>query len=117
MHHLTTLKQVRKNLNLSLQDTAFILGTDVSNLSKYEYGKITPNVRVVVGYHLLAKIPFDHLIKKYAADIRPTLIERITMLLEQKTMEKSSAKALLQREVLGQILESLNTNDKYGNNE
>lgn len=117
MHHLTSLKQVRKNLNLSLQDTAFILGTDVSNLSKYEYGKLTPNVRVVVGYHLITKIPFNHLIKKYATDVLPTLIERVTALLEQKNTEKITAKALHQQEVLGQILESLNTNDAYGNHE
>lgn len=116
MHHLTIFKQVRKNLNLSLQDTAFILGTDVSNLSKYEYGKLTPSMRVVVGYHLIAKTPFDRLIKEYAADVRPVLIERITLLLEQKNTEKANAKTAQQREVLEQILQRLTATDTYGTN-
>lgn len=113
MHHLTFLKQVRKNLNLSLQDTAFLLGTDVSNLSKYEYGKMTPSVRVIIGYHLITRTPLQNLIKHHIAEVHATLLDRVRILLSKTGGETRTEKALLRRETLQQILEILN-NNSYG---
>lgn len=115
MHHLTSLKQVRKNLNLSLQDTAYLLGTDVSNLSKYEYGKMTPSVRVVIGYHLITKTPLHNLIKHHVAGVHATLIDRVNILLSKTDGESPTEKTLHRRETLQQILEILNNKDSYGN--
>ena len=55
MNIISYLKQSRRNVNLTLQDMAYLLDMDFSNLSKYEKGKKTPPARVIIAYHIVTK--------------------------------------------------------------
>ncbi|MBS3915823.1 MAG: helix-turn-helix transcriptional regulator [Bacteroidetes bacterium] len=107
MPHHSSLKQARRNLSLSLQDTAYLLDTDISNLSKYEYGKLTPSARIVVGYHLITKTPLEELMKYHSFGVRDTLIERVEGLIEELNNGPANGKNQHRKEVLKTILQNI----------
>jgi len=63
------LKIFRKRTGISLQDMASLIGIDTGNLSKIENGKSELNVRVLLSYHLILKIPMEGLAKNHFAEI------------------------------------------------
>ena len=77
------LKQARKHTHLSLQDMSFLLDIDVSNLSKYERGKRSAPLPVVLSYHILSRIPLTRFFRKNIDAEHCTLQSRIELLLKR----------------------------------
>lgn len=107
MSPISSFRQTRKNLGLSLQDTAYLLGIDVSNLSKVEYEKIVPSVRAVIGYHLIVGASLEHLLKNHILAIRQTLTGKLMVLLDQASKDPGIPKNRHRFESLSRVLKNV----------
>ena len=105
MNNISYLKQARKNANFSLQDMAYLLEMDISNLSKYERGIKAPSLRVILGYHTITKTPLQKLFKHHFSGIVDTVSNRITQLILQLEEEIRSPKV---DKRIGALYEALN---------
>ena len=76
-----TLKSVRKNADISLQDMAFLLDTDVSNLSKYERGVKRGTLKVFLGYFIITGTPLGKLLHTVILEVIESIAERTTALI------------------------------------
>ena len=92
MQSISYLKQARKNSNLSLQDMAYLLEMDVSNLSKYERGIKIPSLRVILGYHSITKTPLPKLGKRHVVGIVDGVSNSVTHLIAELEEEMTSPK-------------------------
>ena len=81
MNIISYLKQARRNANLSLQDMAYLLDVDFSNLSKYEKGKKTPPARIIIAYHIITKTPLKKLFKYRLLGMIDTVSSKTTSLI------------------------------------
>lgn len=102
---LQFLKQARKHTHLCLQDMAFVLDMDISNLSKYERGKLFAPSQVVLSYHILSKIPLERLLREEVKGTTVNIVQRVKSLLELIEKEEPSAKNRQRITALEQILE------------
>ena len=87
---LNYLKQARRSANLTLQDMAYLLDMDFSNLSKYETGKKTPPTRVIIAYHIITKTPLKKLFKYSLFTIIDVVSSKTTSLINQLEEEMTS---------------------------
>lgn len=88
MSNIHSLKQVRKNIGVSLTDLSTLIEVDTSNLAKYENNKLTPPTKVMVAYHLMSKTPLKDLIKKYIDEVYDSLLNNINSLMAQLRSEE-----------------------------
>lgn len=83
MNIISYLKQSRRNASLTLQDMAYLLEMDFSNLSKYEKGKKTPPTRVIIAYHIVTNTPLKKLFKYNLLAMIDTVSAKTTSLISQ----------------------------------
>jgi transcriptional regulator with XRE-family HTH domain len=99
---ITKLKRARKRNNIQLQDMAYLLDMDISNLSKYERGTKSPTLQVQIGYHIITKTPLKLILK-----------EKINLVIESLSLKVTNLIAFLEEEVqtgkISQRLLSLNS--------
>lgn len=96
IHH-NLLRVVRKRSQLTQHDLAFVLSlSDYSNVSRWEAGMRTPNVEVMLTYHLLFQVPVEELFfrqrKEICKAILPRLEERVAYLKSSKSDSKLEAR-------------------------
>lgn len=60
---------------------AYLLDMDVSNLSKYERGLKTPNLKVYLGYHVITGTPIDSLVDWELPKFLSWVSDRVTALI------------------------------------
>lgn len=105
MNIISYLKQARRSASLTLQDMAYLLDMDFSNLSKYEMGKKTPPARVIIAYHVITKTPLKKLFRYRILGIIDTVSSRATSLISQLEEEASTPKL---KERIAHLYEVLN---------
>lgn len=72
------LRIARKRTQLTQLDIASILKiSDFANVSRWEQGHKTPNVEVLLGYHLVFGVPIESLFERQKHEIRKVLVPRI----------------------------------------
>jgi transcriptional regulator with XRE-family HTH domain len=72
------LRVVRKRTQLTQVDIASILKIpDFANVSRWEQGLKTPNVDILLSYHLLFDIPVESLFDRQKHELRRLLIPRV----------------------------------------
>ena len=106
MYIINYLKQARRNAKLSLQDMAYLLDMDFSNLSKYETGKKLPPTRVIIGYHIITKIPLKKLFKYNLLSMFDAISHKATQLISILEEETTTPKL---KKRIDNLYEVLNT--------
>lgn len=77
IHH-NLLRVFRKRSQLTQHDLASVLKlSDYSNVSRWEAGMRTPNVEVLLTYHLLFEVPAEELFFRQREQIRDAMLPRI----------------------------------------
>jgi transcriptional regulator with XRE-family HTH domain len=72
------LRILRKQSLLTQADLAAILKlADYANISRWEIGIHTPNVEVLLVYHLLFEVPIESIFERQRKDLVQPTIERI----------------------------------------
>ena len=72
------LRLVRKRTQLTQVDIAAILRiSDYANVSRWEQGQKTPNVEVLLVYHLLFNVPVESLFERQKEQLKPIILPRI----------------------------------------
>jgi len=123
MNIIHYLKQARRSANLTLQDMAYLLDMDFSNLSKYETGKKQPPARVIIAYHIITKTPLKKLFKYSLLGVIDAVSSKTTSLITQLEEEMATPKLkkriLALYEVLNNIgcLQDINEQDYDNTNE
>lgn len=107
MSQIKSLKQVRKNLGVSLTDFSALTQVDTSNLTKYENDKLTPPTKVIVAYHLMTKTKLKELIKKYVDEVYDSLIDNINILMAQLRSEEEDDKNIIRADNLVLITQNV----------
>ncbi len=107
MSQIKSLKQVRKNLGVSLTDFSALTQVDTSNLTKYENDKLTPPTKVIVAYHLMTKTKLKVLIKKYVDEVYDSLIDNINILMAQLRSEEEDDKNIVRADNLVLITQNV----------
>lgn len=92
MYIINYLKQARRGANLTLQDMAYLLDMDFSNLSKYETGKKQPPARVIIAYHIITKTPLKKLFKYSLLALIDEVSSKTTSLISQLEDELTTPK-------------------------
>lgn len=92
MYIINYLKQARRSANLTLQDMAYLLDMDFSNLSKYETGKKQPPARVIIAYHIITKTPLKKLFKYSLLGVIDAVSSKTTSLISQLEDEMTTPK-------------------------
>lgn len=92
MYIINYLKQARRSANLTLQDMAYLLDMDFSNLSKYETGKKQPPARVIIAYHIITKTPLKKLFKYSLLGVIDEVSSKTTSLISQLEDEMTTPK-------------------------
>ena len=107
MNIISYLKQSRRNANLTLQDMAYLLDMDFSNLSKYEKGKKTPPARVIIAYHIVTKTPLKKLFKYSLLGMIDTVSAKTTSLISQLEEEVTTPKLKKRITALYEVLNNI----------
>jgi len=102
---LNPLKQARKNADMSLQDMAFLIDVDVSNLSKYERGIKSAPVHVCLAYYVITKSSLAKLFSQHMSGVIELVSTRLTNLIEMLEEEATSPKV---KRRIESLYESLN---------
>ncbi|WP_339883535.1 helix-turn-helix transcriptional regulator [Polaribacter vadi] len=105
MYIINYLKQARRSASLTLQDMAYLLDMDFSNLSKYETGKKQPPARVIIAYHIITKTPLKKLFKYSLLGVIDAVSSKTTSLISQ--LEDEMATPKLKKRILA-LYEVLN---------
>lgn len=92
MYIINYLKQARRSASLTLQDMAYLLDMDFSNLSKYETGKKQPPARVIIAYHIITKTPLKKLFKYSLLGVIDAVSSKTTSLISQLEDEMTNPK-------------------------
>ncbi len=107
MNIISYLKQARRNANLTLQDMAYLLDMDFSNLSKYETGKKLPPARVIIAYHIITKTPLKKLFKYSLLGMIDSVSAKTTSLISQLEDEITSPKLKKRITALYEVLNNI----------
>lgn len=102
------LRIVRKRTHLTQVDVASILKiSDFANVSRWEQGQKTPNVEMLLGYHLLFGIPVESLFDRQKHEMKrliiPRVRERIAYLRTVNDDPKVGGRIAYLEEVLGRL--------------
>lgn len=104
------LRAHRKRSALSQDELAFLLGCNGSaRISRYERGKQTPHLRLVLGYELLFRTPVRELYGGEAVKVKDNLRKRAKILIRR--LKKAGVNSLNCRklEVLRAFIEDETT--------
>ncbi|NCO62721.1 MAG: hypothetical protein COW66_13055 [Flavobacteriaceae bacterium CG18_big_fil_WC_8_21_14_2_50_34_36] len=107
MNIINYLKQSRRSANLTLQDMAYLLDMDFSNLSKYENGKKLPPSRVIIAYHIITKTPLKKLFKYSLLVMIDTISSKTTSLISQLEDEVTTPKLSKRIAALYEVLNNI----------
>ncbi|UOY04993.1 hypothetical protein L0P88_13635 [Muricauda sp. SCSIO 64092] len=107
------LKDYRTRYSIPLVDSAFILDTDVGNLSKYENGELSPTLKIAIAYHLLYGMPMQALIDNDFMLLKSALIDRLFMLSEQLMKKKQTDSVTRRIESINGMITRLNTEEQH----
>ena len=77
------LQRYRKGNGVLLKEMARIIGVDSGNLSRIEAGINTPNIHIIIAYHILLKVPIENLLKKHFPEITKNCIANATALKDE----------------------------------
>ena len=117
------LKRSRKKSKLTIQDIAFLLDYDVSNLSRYERSEKSVPLRVSLGYQIVSN---DPLFKFFQTDIfylADVIARKTVQLMSTLEDEIQTPKVVKRIEALEDVLrnigclKALNEPDKYDEDE
>ncbi|MCW3128270.1 MAG: family transcriptional regulator [Bacteroidetes bacterium] len=99
------LRIVRKRTHLTQVDIASILKiSDFANVSRWEQGQKTPNVEMLLGYHLLFDIPIESLFDRQKHELKRAIIPRIQDRIRYLKTLDSDPKVQNRIDYLGSIL-------------
>jgi transcriptional regulator with XRE-family HTH domain len=101
------LKTVRKNADISLQDMAFLLDTDVSNLSKYERGIKLGSLKIFLGYFIITGAPLHDVVKHHIEQLVISIRERAETRIQLLEQAWQTPKAELRIDKLFEVLDHL----------
>ncbi|WP_045079071.1 helix-turn-helix domain-containing protein [Aequorivita vladivostokensis] len=85
---INSLALHRTRANISLNDVAYLLNIDTSNLSRIEKGIRKPNVRIILLYHILFDAPLINLFGEQFNTLKEKLIGRSRKLIAQLETEQ-----------------------------
>lgn len=85
---INSLALHRTRANISLNDVAYLLNIDTSNLSRIEKGIRKPNVKIILLYHILFDAPLIDLFAEQFNTLNEKLIERSRRLIAQLETEQ-----------------------------
>ena len=85
---INSLALHRTRANISLNDVAFLLNIDTSNLSRIEKGIRKPNVKIILLYHILFDAPLIDLFAEQFNTLKEKLIGRSSKLITQLETEQ-----------------------------
>lgn len=85
---INSLALYRTRANVSLNDVAYLLNIDTSNLSRIEKGVRKPSVKIILLYHILFDAPLIDLFAEQFNTLREKLIGRSHTLIEQLEAEQ-----------------------------
>lgn len=105
------LRQARKNMNLSLQDAAYIINADVSNLSKCERENRPLTVRCTIAYMLITGVSIRKLINRTYFSIKAEIIERTKILLQELNKVPDSAGIIARRNSVELVMRNVSKED------
>jgi transcriptional regulator with XRE-family HTH domain len=72
------LRIVRKRTQLTQVDIASILKvSDFANVSRWEQGHKTPNVEMLLAYHLIFGVPIESLFERQKHELKEVIVPRI----------------------------------------
>ena len=75
-------KDYRRRVNIPLYDVAHLLQIDISNLSKIEQGIRSPNIQVILLYHVLFKAPITLLFTQQFEQLKSLWVSRSYSLID-----------------------------------
>ena len=88
-HAPNYLRVYRKRSPLTQSDIAYLLQmADVSNVSRYEKNQRSPNIKMLLTYHLLFNVAIEDFFEQDAALVHMNLLARTEQLL--KTLKNVS---------------------------
>ncbi|MBL7789367.1 MAG: helix-turn-helix domain-containing protein [Chitinophagales bacterium] len=117
------LKRSRKKSKLTIQDIAFLLDYDVSNLSKYERAVKSVPLHISLGYHIISNEPLFKYFQTDIFSLADRISRKVVQLMGQLEDEIQTKKVQMRVEALEDILRSigclkaLNTPDTYDGEE
>lgn len=102
------LRIVRKRTQLTQVDIASILRiSDFANVSRWEQGLRTPNIEILLGYHLLFDTPIEQLFDRQRYELKRIIIPRIEERIRHLKSMPEDPKVLNRIGFLGNILTRL----------
>jgi transcriptional regulator with XRE-family HTH domain len=104
---INSLALHRTRANISLNDVAFLLNIDTSNLSRVEKGIRKPNARIILLYHILFDAPLIKLFAEQFNSLQEELKQRSEKLIAQLETERPP-KSTNRIEYLREFVNSLN---------
>jgi predicted transcriptional regulator len=104
----------RKRHALNITDIAFLLGIDSYKLSRFEQGCLQPELKVILGYHILFDLPIPTLIHEQYEKLKESIETKCFQLIEKLQKIKPNYKTKAKREAIHGILDKLMAQEKYG---
>lgn len=117
------LKRSRKKSKLTIQDIAFLLDYDVSNISKYERAEKSVPLHISLGYHIISNEPLFKFFQTDIFSLADRISRKVVQLMATLEDEIQTKKVQMRVEALEDILRSigclkaLNTPDTYEGDE
>jgi transcriptional regulator with XRE-family HTH domain len=101
------LKRSRKKSKLTIQDIAFLLDYDVSNLSKYERAEKSVPLHISLGYHIISNEPLFKFFQKDIFSLADRIARKVVQLMSTLEDEIQTKKVQLRVGALEDILRSI----------
>lgn len=101
------LKRSRKKSKLTIQDIAFLLDYDVSNLSKYERADKSVPLHISLGYHIISNEPLFKFFQTDIFSLADRISRKVVQLMGQLEDEIQTKKVQMRVEALEDILRSI----------
>lgn len=101
------LKRSRKKSKLTIQDIAFLLDYDVSNLSKYERADKSVPLHISLGYHIVSNEPLFKYFQTDIFSLADRISRKVVQLMGQLEDEIQTKKVQMRVEALEDILRSI----------
>jgi len=96
------LSAIRKMHHLKINDLAYLLGINQSNLSRFESGKIS-NLKALIGYHILLNLSIENSIRQVFKGGFKELYDRCFILSEKLSSAPKTNRNALRLEGLHTI--------------
>lgn len=107
MFFQNNLKQARKRAKLSIQDMAYILDYDASNLSSYERGSKPTPLHITFAYHIISNQPLLQFFRTQILEVSDKLASRVIDLTTELEEEIPSRKSRKRIEALEEVFSNI----------